>query len=254
MRYLLLADIHANLHALNAVLEDARNRSWSNILLLGDYLGYNACPNQVMECILNFNSSGKLSAAIRGNHDNLVLDMCNPDEFNYNARMAGLWTKDVLEEPYLNWLKQLEEHPVLHEEKIIIVHGSLADPKEYLMYEDQALSTVQLMSELDAKICFNGHTHVPAVFMAKGDNVIRQVITQDHKVKELNPDFYYIVNPGSVGQPRDGNKKASYTIFDSSRMVLEFFRISYDIAGAQEEIFSFEELPTQLALRLEIGL
>lgn len=254
MRYLLLADIHANLHALNAVLEDAGNRSWSKLLLLGDFLGYNACPNQVMEIIKDFDAAGKVAAAIRGNHDNLVLGLCNPDEFNHNARMAGLWSKDMLEASHLSWLEPLGEQYVIPEEQIAVCHGSLADPKEYLMYEDQALASVQLMGEMGINICFNGHTHVPAVFMAKGDNVIRQVITQDHKVKELNPDFYHIVNPGSVGQPRDGNKKASYMIFDSSRMILEFFRIQYDIAGAQEEIFAYEELPTQLALRLEVGL
>ncbi len=254
MRYLLLADIHSNRHALQAVLDDAKNRAWESIFLLGDYLGYNACPNQVMDVICEFRESGQLKAAIRGNHDNLVLDLCDPEEFNYNARVAGLWTKDVLAPEHFEWLNQLDESTSVADEDIGLVHGSMADPKEYLMYEDQALSTVQLMQETGLTICFNGHTHVPAVFMGKGDNVIRQVINQDHKVKELNPDFFYVINPGSVGQPRDGNKKAAYAIFDSKRMLLEFFRVPYDIAAAQEEIFAYEELPTQLALRLEVGL
>ena len=122
MRYLLLADIHANLHALNAVLEDAGNRSWNKVLLLGDFLGYNACPNQIMEIIKDFDAAGKVAAAIRGNHDNLVLGLCNPDEFNYNARMAGLWSKDMLEASHLSWLEPLGEQYVIPEEQIAVCH------------------------------------------------------------------------------------------------------------------------------------
>lgn len=237
MKYAIISDIHSNLEALLAVLEDAERRSCDKIISLGDIVGYGASPNQCVELIRE-NSA----ASIIGNHDKVAAGIEEPLNFNQVAREAALWTRENLtyeNKEYLAGLSESKDYG-----NFIIVHGAISNPDKYITARFEAESEFGLMR--DAGVCFFGHTHVPAAYLYK-DNT--SLVMSD--IIEIEKDAKYLINPGSVGQPRDRDPRASYLIYDE-RGSVEFRKVSYDIKAAQKKIIE-AGLNKALAQRLAYG-
>ena len=246
MRSLIVSDIHSNLEAFDAVLADAEQAGGYDIVwFLGDLVGYGADPGQ---CIERLRSLPHI--AIAGNHDHAVTGKLNPDRFNGSARAAALWTADVLTDEEMAYLSELPE--VRKEGEFTHVHGSLRDPvSEYLISEPAALATFAL---LETPFCLVGHSHYPIVWTENEHGADVALLAATTPLT-LRGDQRMIVNPGSVGQPRDGDWRASYLLYDSGgggAGTLEHRRVEYDIATAQHKIRA-AGLPESLADRLARG-
>ncbi len=243
MRYLVLADIHANLEALAAVLDDAA--SWDATLCLGDLVGYGPNPNESVEKIVSLSN---LTAVI-GNHDVAALGQIDLDTFNPHAKFAALWTQSQMTEEtkgYLRSLGQLEEV-----DGITLVHGSPRDPVwEYL---ERASQAPENFARFTTKICLNGHTHVPRVFGQDPDDRRADVRSPEESEQlDVSLNIRRILNPGSVGQPRDGDPRAAYAIFDTDENRFDFHRVAYDIEATQKKMMD-AGLPKPLSDRLAYG-
>ena len=246
MRALVVSDIHSNLEAFDAVLADAEDRGGYDIIwFLGDLVGYGADPGV---CIERLRSLPHL--AIAGNHDHAVTGKLNPDLFNGAARAAALWTAGRLTDDELAYLSALPE--VLTAGDFTHVHGSLREPvMEYLISEPAALATFALMK---TPFCLVGHSHYPLVWADHGNGADVALLDSSYPLS-LQTDQRMIVNPGSVGQPRDGDWRASYLLYESTAGdggALEHRRVEYDIATAQRKIRE-AGLPESLADRLARG-
>lgn len=246
MRALVVSDIHSNLEAFDAVLADAEDRAGYDIVwFLGDLVGYGADPGP---CIEKLRSLPNL--AIAGNHDHAVTGKLDPDLFNGAARAAALWTADVLTDDELAYLAGLPEVRTVGD--FTHVHGSLRDPvMEYLLSEPAALATFALMG---TPFCLVGHSHYPLAWTetVRGADV---ALLDASEPLALKADQRVIFNPGSVGQPRDGDWRASYLLYDSDAGdagILEHRRVEYDISTAQRKIRA-AGLPEVLADRLARG-
>lgn len=240
MRYAIFSDIHSNLQAFEAVLEAYSEERIDKYFCVGDIVGYAANPIECLELARKLNS-----VVVAGNHDFASVDLTGIEYFNPVAKQAVLWTKRILNEDWKDFLKRL---PLVFEDKdFSLVHGTLEDPEkfDYLTNEFVAKGTFDLIKN---NLLFVGHTHVPGIFI---EEVSYISYSQAGKIK-LTSDKRYIVNAGSVGQPRDGNPKASYCIFDTDTQLLEMKRINYDIEEAQKRILD-AGLPAYLAQRLLVG-
>jgi len=250
MRALILSDIHANLQALNAVLDQAPAHDvvWN----LGDVVGYGANPNEVIE---RSRSLGTLF--VRGNHDRACCGLTDLDGFNPVASRAARWTQCVLSAEHLSWLRRLETGPVAPEQAagISCVHGSLRDEDEYVLSPREAQYS---FAAVDTRINFFGHTHLQGGFATDGHQWYR--LTPDYLthgeaeewVLQLSSGARYLLNPGSVGQPRDGDWRAAFAVYDTEQRALTFCRVPYDLRTAQEAIIR-AGLPDRLAFRLRDG-
>ncbi len=239
MKYLILSDLHANQEALEAVLDDARGK-YESIVCLGDLVDYGAEPNEIVEW-----TKRHVSAIIRGNHDKICV-MDEPIE-NYHpaARASAEWTRKTLSAESRAYLENLPRGP-LRIENFDIVHGSPTDEDEYLFVPSDATLTLDAIS---APVTFFGHTHVQGGFLVtrSGSKMIAARGTL-----EIEPDHFYLLNPGSVGQPRDGDPRAAYAIYSPGERLIEYRRAGYDIAGAAGKILR-AGLPESLAARLFNG-
>lgn len=251
MRYLILSDIHANMEAFSAVQEHAGAAGWDSVLCLGDITGYNPNPNEAIDEIRKYHDSGRLTGAILGNHDNVVIGREDPYNFNDKAKQAALWHKERVRDDNKEFLSALDD-ALLIDENLFIVHGSPVDPNEYLTLLFQAAISFRAMKDENISLCFNGHTHVPCVFALDGDEVEKETLSKESSVIRLKSDRFYIINPGSVGQPRDGDPRSSYMIYDTAQSIVIHSRISYDIATTQSKIAQ-AGLPQDLADRLSLG-
>jgi predicted phosphodiesterase len=243
--YLILSDIHGNYEALEAVLEDARGR-YDRILCLGDLVGYGADPNRVAEW-----AKSNVVSIVRGNHDRACTGSDLLEYFNPSARASALWTRGTLTAGNSNYLEHLARGPlrVTHngDGGFDLVHGSPLDEDEYLM----GVEDVQFLSEyLETKLTFFGHTHLQGGFLLAARGIKR--IPPD-RVLQLEPDYYYLINPGSVGQPRDGDPRAGYALYSPQDRTVEFKRVPYDIGKAAAKILQ-ADLPESLARRLFEGI
>jgi predicted phosphodiesterase len=242
MMYALISDVHGNLEALLSVvkcLESCREKI-DRVVCLGDIVGYGADPG---ECIRITREISDVILA--GNHDFAVCGQTDIEDFNMYAKEAVLWSRDALNEGEINFLKGL---PLKYEEKNIdFVHSSLHHPESwrYLLDSTDAYIDFQIM---DKEVLFVGHTHVPVIFEDDG----KKVRTLNPSELSLNSQSKYIINPGSVGQPRDGDPRASFAFFDSDRAYIEIVRIDYNIKKAQKKILN-AGLPEVLATRLGYG-
>lgn len=243
MRTLLLSDIHANLVALEAVLADADGQ-WDQVWFLGDLVGYGPRPN---ECVERLRDLAPL--ALSGNHDWAVLDKLNSDDFNTEARMLVRWTRRVLtgeNRAYLDALRPLHVEP-----PFTLAHASPRHPVwEYILDLETAMEN---FDHFDTPICLVGHSHIPAVFVL--DETLAELnffLVGHGDVIDLNR-HRLIVNPGSVGQPRDGDPRAAYALLDHEAMTLAFHRVAYDIAATQAQMRG-HNLPRRLIKRLEHGM
>ena len=246
MRSLIVSDIHSNLEAFDAVLADAQsNGGYDEVWFLGDLVGYGADPGP---CIARLRGLPNLSIA--GNHDHAATGKLNPDLFNGAARAAALWTADQLTAAEREYLIGLPE--VRNVGTFTHVHGSLRDPvMEYLISEPAAVATFAL---LETPFCLVGHSHYPLVWTEFEHGAGVELLDETAPIA-LTRDQRVIVNPGSVGQPRDGDWRASYLLYDSEvgdAGELRYHRVEYDIATAQRKIRE-AGLPGSLADRLSRG-
>lgn len=247
MRALIVSDIHSNLQAFDAVLVDAETAGgYDAVWFLGDLVGYGSDPGECIDRLRNLPHM-----AIAGNHDHAVTGKLNPDLFNGAARAAALWTAQQLSGDEMAYLAALPE--VRQTGWFTHVHGSLRDPvMEYLISEPAAMATFTLM---ETPFCLVGHSHYPLVWTENDGRAGVELLDPSVPLL-LEPGRRMIVNPGSVGQPRDGNWRASYMVYDSESGgpagVLHHRRVEYDLAGAQNGILE-AGLPESLAIRLGNG-
>jgi predicted phosphodiesterase len=239
MRYAIFGDIHGNTDALSAVFADIERAGADRYLCLGDVVGYGAEPEK---CIAELRSRG--IETILGNHDSAAVGDTPLDYFNEYAKEAIIWTARRLSGDDTAYLKHL---PVTRGyDGFVIVHSSLSSPKEW-GYIIDLMSAQRCFELLTAQLCFIGHSHVPVIFQERGS--ISCYRARDMAVEK---DARYIINVGSVGQPRDGDQRASYGIYDAAKMRFEIRRVAYDVKKAQDKIIS-ACLPRFLALRLGVG-
>jgi predicted phosphodiesterase len=241
MRILILSDIHANFSALKAVVETAGN--FEAVWCLGDLVGYGPDPNEVIDLLRSLKSL----VCLLGNHDAAALGQLDLAAFNRDASRSARWMQTRLTQENLIFLKNLPEKVVI--DQVTLTHGSPRNPVwEYILDTHTA---AQNFNFFDTQLCFVGHTHLPIAYLL--DN---QTHIVDWKMmgpgKPLLMEGRAIINPGSVGQPRDHDPRASFAIFDSVENLWEAFRIEYDIEGVQKRIID-AGLPQRHALRLAEG-
>jgi predicted phosphodiesterase len=245
MRYLILSDIHANREAFSAVLAHVRRKRWDRAVFLGDLVGYGASPNQTVDMLRQL----KPLVAIRGNHDKVCSGVENGEMFNRVALQAALWTRSRLSRPNLRWLRDLPEGPVIVDGAFAISHGTPIDEDAYIFGEIEALNVFR---QTTFPLCFFGHSHFPVVFGLSPD-AIHTVLSQSTAFRfYLQDGMRYLVNPGSIGQPRDGNPLASFAIYDSGARTVTIYRVPYRLERAQARILD-AGLPRPLADRLALG-
>jgi diadenosine tetraphosphatase ApaH/serine/threonine PP2A family protein phosphatase len=246
MRYLILTDIHANLEALDACLAHARERRYDRTLVLGDVVGYGADPNAVIHAI----QALQPIAIIRGNHDKVASGMEQAEGFNPVAKSAARWMLDVLEPENRQWLAALPEGPHDVDDIVQICHGSPFDEDAYIFDELDAVRALKVASR---PLCLFGHTHYPIIFELSAQKLdsIDPAAAAETRF-QLRTGSKYLVNPGSVGQPRDGDPRAAYGIVDTKQRCVELFRVAYPLEIAQEKVIK-AGLPEVLAQRLALG-
>ncbi len=249
MRALVLSDIHANIDALQAVLNaaPAHDMVWD----LGDVVGYGGAPNEAVDCMRTL---GKVH--VRGNHDRVCCGIASSDSFNAVAYKAVQWTRSALTADSLAWLSNMSQGPVMPDGPAVsCVHGSPLDEDDYVIGMGDACAPL-LYSQ--TRITFFGHTHLQGCFslsdqgwsqplqrFTRGNDAVQMSLPLDAATR-------YMVNPGSVGQPRDEDWRAAFALYDDEAMQIEFFRVPYDIAAAQKRIRE-AGLPGRLASRLSEG-
>lgn len=241
MRYGIISDIHSNLEAFRAALEALSKESIDEYLFIGDLVGYGADPHA---CIKEMKALGP-KAVIAGNHEWGTLGLLDIGYFNEYAAEAVIWTKGVLDREELSYLKSFRL--IYESDKFTLVHGSLKNPGEfnYILDEDDAYRTMKLMK---TAICFVGHSHAAGIFHSAGG---RAALSAGPEIK-IGPGKKYVVNVGSIGQPRDGDSRAAYAVYDDEASVVEIRRAAYDVNAAQKKIRD-AGLPERLASRLAEG-
>jgi predicted phosphodiesterase len=245
VRYLILSDLHGNWQALEAVLRNTRGR-YDQTLCCGDLVGYGADPNAVVDWVRD-----NCSVVVRGNHDRACTGQDDLEWFNPVARSAAIWTQQALTPENAKYTADLPRGPVAVE-NFQVVHGSPFDEDEYVLAVDEA---GQAFGYLECRLAFFGHTHVQGGFIwnqSRVETIQRVAPRGDRQVLEIDPECAYMVNPGSVGQPRDGDPRAAYVLYDSGARILAYHRVEYDVATAQQKIRD-AGLPTILADRLSVG-
>jgi predicted phosphodiesterase len=246
MRYLILSDIHANLTALNTVVDAAKGR-WDKAVCLGDLVGYGPDPNGVIDRIQELGA-----VTIRGNHDKAIAGLMDGEEFNPVAQFAVQWSREQLRPENRKYLVELAKGP-RSVENFSMVHGALHDEDEYVV--SPALAVDGLLSA-PTELTFFGHTHIQGGFTFKDDHigVLHMKLREGGQFSALAVEkgTRYLLNPGSIGQPRDGDPRAAFAIFDKDKSSVEFWRVPYDIEAVQEQM-TREGLPEPLILRLSFG-
>jgi predicted phosphodiesterase len=245
VRYLVLSDIHANLEALEAVLAESPPESYDRVVVLGDLVGYGADPNAVVDRIRALNPL----AVIRGNHDKAACGLDDGSSFNQIARFAAAWTGDALTPDNRQYLRDLPAGPALIDEHVEICHGSPFDEDHYIFDGNDARRAFDASRRA---LCLFGHTHLPVIFSEEAgqlSGIIPELAVHDVRIQN---GVRFLVNIGSVGQPRDGDPRAAYATYDSTGPTLVLHRIEYPVGVAQRKIVS-AGLPQTLANRLAIG-
>ncbi len=253
-RIAIISDIHANYHALCAVIEDVRAMQCGELVCLGDVVGYNAFPTECLDYIRQLDCP-----VVRGNHDEEVVTP-NPTKMNDIARQAMNWTRAQLSGDRRDWLARLQYQRIVRTSSghsISIVHSSLDHPKNwnYIINTNDAASNFPRQF---CPLCFHGHTHVPKVFLNDGQHTIedferqQEILTQGYTEIQPLQGIKYFINVGSVGQPRDGDPRACYGIYDTDLNLVIIKRVAYDVQAAQQAVQAVG-LPQYLADRLGSG-
>jgi predicted phosphodiesterase len=246
MRYLILTDIHANLEALDACLADAKPRACDQTLFLGDLVGYGADPNAVVERVRDLQPV----AMVRGNHDKVVFGMDQAEGFNAVAKSAAAWMLATLSPENREWVAALPQGPAAVDDVVEICHGSPYDEDAYIFDEADARLALNTSQR---PLCLFGHTHYPVTFELTEDyfSSIGPASEEEARI-DLRDGVKYLLNPGSVGQPRDGDPRAAYAIVDTAAKHVELFRLMYPVEITQRKIIE-AGLPEVLARRLGAG-
>ena len=246
MRYLVLTDIHSNLEAMDACVADATSRGYDRAIVLGDLVGYCADPNAVVERV----QALQPLAMVRGNHDKVACGLEQPDGFNSVAKRAAHWTYDALTPANRQWLAALPQGPSIVDDLVEICHGSPFDEDAYIFDE---LDAVRALKTSRRPLCLFGHTHFPVAFEL-ADGRVDTIGSADSVFAHfaLRPASKYLLNPGSVGQPRDGDPRAAYGLVDTSEKSVDLFRVDYPIEATQAKVIK-AGLPEVLAQRLAVG-
>jgi predicted phosphodiesterase len=245
MRYLVLTDIHANLEALDTCLADARARGYDQTICLGDIVGYGPDPNAVVDIVRALEPL----VLIRGNHDKVACGLEPPEGFNAVARSAALWTLEVLTDQNRAWLQTLPEGPQVVDDLIEICHGSPFDEDAYIFDE---LDAVRALQTSIRPLCLFGHTHVAVAFEQRADEPDQLSSTTRGQDVSLQPHVKYLVNPGAVGQPRDGDPRAAYALVDTDAQQVQLVRLPYPIDSTRAKVAQVG-LPEVLGARLAVG-
>jgi len=240
MRFAIFSDIHSNLEALEAVLRDAEENRCTDFVCLGDVVGYNANPR---ECVARIRELD--CPVVKGNHDEQASLTDSSRDFNELAEQAINWTREQLDEADKQWLRDLRYQRQVRD--FTIVHATLDAPEQW-SYASNILDAVASFTYQHTAVCFFGHTHVPMAFIREEKGVRRERIEQ----LQIDMTKKYFINPGGVGQPRDGDWRAAYAIYDVENNLVEQRRVEYDLELAQKKIIQ-AGLPRLLAERLAVG-
>jgi predicted phosphodiesterase len=246
VRYLILSDMHANWDAFAAVLRRARRKRFDAVLVLGDLVGYGGAPNQVVEAVRRL---GPRLWTVRGNHDKVVAGIDSGSNFNQTALAAAQWTTGRLTLANLRYVRDLPKGPIRVEPDLAICHGSPLDEDTYVFSDVDAW---EIFSRFQMPVTFFGHTHIPSLFWLEGRTLGLRALRGETGRIRLDPGGRYLINPGSIGQPRDRDPRAAYMTYDSERKIVHWYRIPYPIAEAQRRIRRVG-LPGPLADRLATG-
>lgn len=240
-RFAVFGDIHSNLEALNAVLGDARKNGVARFVCTGDVVGYGADPSA---CIQRIQEIG--AEAVKGNHDEYCSGGHVPDDVNPIARDAILWTAEQLSTRETEWLL---DRPMQWQVEDLAVAHSTFEPGCNWPYIFNAQNAEPSLHLQPAPVAFFGHTHYPSVFVQNRSGAVLQKKAEKIRVRR---DSRYLINPGSVGQPRDRDPRASYAVYDPTLRTVEIRRVEYDITAAQKKIRA-AGLPVRNADRLQVG-
>ncbi len=240
MRYAIISDIHGNLEALEVVINNLKEEGYDLLLCLGDLVGYGPDPN---ECCQLIRETGEV--VIAGNHDWAAVGKTGVEYFNTFAKLAIRWTSRVLNEENQAYIEGLPLRWM--EGDLLLVHSSPYEPSlwNYILSPEEACQEFRTFSE---RICLIGHSHQPTVFSREGETCHQRGFDE----LKLEPDLRYILNVGSVGQPRDGDPRAAACIYDTEREIMKLRRYPYDVRKTQEKMAK-AELPVYLADRLGLG-
>ena len=246
MRYLIFTDIHGNLEAMLALMKFARRRKIDHYICLGDLIGYGASPNEVIQKVISL----KPLTIIRGNHDKAVCQIESIKTFNPIAASAIYWTRQNISKRNYQFISRLKKGPVILHKSITLCHGAPFDEDFYIFGEFDA---AEAFLHLHTQISFFGHTHFPFVYTENDHIVEGTFLTGNSNEVKIEKGTRYLINPGSVGQPRDRNTLSACAIYDSTAGKIRFHRLEYDIQEAQNKILQ-AELPPALAERLSSGI
>ena len=245
MRYLIVSDLHANREALDALLAETAGR-YDSAICCGDLVGYGADPNHVTDWV-----RANCSIVVRGNHDRASTGLDDLEWFNPVARAAAIWTLETLSAENADYIRGLPQGPVLVD-GFQVVHGSPFDEDEYVIAAPEA---GEAFGYMESRVAFFGHTHVQGGFVwnqSRVETIPRTEAGAATQTIAIDPECAYLINPGSVGQPRDGDPRAAYALYDSDGQTVTYHRVQYNVAGAQKRIRQ-SGLPPILADRLAVG-
>jgi len=245
VRYLILSDLHANWEALDAVARETLG-AYDKAICCGDLVGYAADPNPVVNWVRTH-----CAVVVRGNHDRACTGLDDLQWFNPVARAAALWTLQNLSRENIEYTATLAKGPVMLD-GFEVVHGSPYDEDEYVLAAGEA---GQAFTYLESRLAFFGHTHVQGGFIwnhSRVETIGRVSARSGKETLLIDEDCAYLVNPGSVGQPRDGDPRAAYVMYDTEAQTVTYHRIPYDVVTAQRKIHE-AGLPSILADRLMVG-
>lgn len=245
MRYAIISDIHSNLESIKQFLEIIPKYEVEKIICLGNLVGYNTNPNECVKII----SMLKNIEIIRGNHDRVLITKDYYD-FSDNARDAIIWNIKHSNDETKEFIKNLVMGPKIIDETFAICHGSLIDEDNYLFTPGQTKYDFQVLKETEVKVAFFGHTHWQTIFRMDNNDKIESIKKQK---MTLEKEEFYLINPGSIGQPRDRDPRASFLIFDSEKNEIQNIRYNYSFQVTQRKILE-NKLPEFLAERLAFGV
>ncbi len=246
LRYLCVSDLHANIEAFTAVLNQVKRKKLDGVLCMGDVVDYGASPNAVTHLLM----AQRNVTLIRGNHERAALGIDNAESFNPVARTSAIWTGTQLDDKARKYLSSAELGPLEFAPGVILCHGSPYDEDAYLLSDYDALLGFE---HCEFDVALFGHTHYASAFIHHGARIQLLLPHKFPHVVDLEPGKRYLINPGSVGQPRDRNPEAAFGILDLKARTFTFRRAPYDIAGAQRRIRQ-AGLPEQLAARIAHGM
>lgn len=246
MRYLIFSDMHGNWEAFDTALAKVAGQSFDHTLVLGDLVGYGASPNEIVEAVREL----PRLEIVRGNHDKVVSGIDLGDNFNHVALSAARWTTERLTDENLRYVEELPRGPHEVTGELAICHGSPLDEDAYVFSEQDA---AEIFTSYPVSLTFFGHTHVPSLFAIDPEGDVEAHLLRGEGQVELLPGIRYLINPGSIGQPRDRDPRAAYMTYDDESRRLHWHRVEYPIARAQQRIRE-AGLPPILAERLAVGV